>query len=736
MVAEKGSRRMGAAGQRGRALPMLWLLLAAVIALPVAALGIGGYYIWQGVAEEAERDLQRRADIGAENASRVFETQALVLRAVSRMTQGLSDAEIKAREGELHREMAALIAAVPQIWDVFIWAADGQALASARLYPVPPGNAAHRDYFRALEGGVAEPYISAVLVGRLDGARFFNVTQRRRGPTPAFAGAIGVSIDPSYFERRWVETALAGTASGTSMALVRFDGQILARAPDLQQPAKLPSTRFLATLSREPESGRYRDISVVDGLPREFLFRRVPSLPLYVTSSISDGALRIAFLHAMTPHLWFGIPAVVLLVCLVILVIRRTVDSERATARADAERAARDHAERVLAHAAKLESIGRLAAGLAHDFNNILAAAIGGIDLSLRRLRSGRMAEVEPLLGHALQAARRGAGLTKQLLTFARGSEAPGDTVQVAEVIKEVAALLPPLVGPSVAIRTEVENDVWPVQSSRPLLESALMNLVVNAKDAMSDGGVITIRAANVPRGAPLPEGLRRDGEWVRVAVSDTGPGFPDEVRTRAFEPFVTTKDIGRGTGLGLSQVYGSARQAGGTACIEGEGSGATVALYLPRGTPPTPTDSAPAANLGSDNPLRILLVDDDHLVRATSALALRDAGHEVLEAESPAAALNTLASGQEIDVLVADYAMPAMNGASLIGAARQMRPSLPALMVSGQANFYGIDLPPDVARLPKPFTPDDLARAGAASSASQASRPARDEDALSAAAP
>jgi two-component system NtrC family sensor kinase len=703
---------MAVSKTRGRALPLLWLLLAAVTVLPAGALAVGGYFIWRETSASSEHDLRRRADIGVENAARVFETHALLLGIMDRMTRNLTDAAITAREAQLHQQLAALIAGVPQVWDLFIWGADGRVLVSARIYPVPESSAAERDYFSALRAGAPEPYVSNVLVGRLDRARFFNVSRRRSGPGPGFNGAIGVSIDPAYFEHRWMETGLADADAGTAFALVREDGVIIARAPAASPANAVRSGSFVAARSADPRSGDYTDVSVVDGTIRRFFYRQVPGLPVYVIGSISNAALQSLFLDAIRPHLWFGIPAAILLIWFVILIIRRTVQAEAAEARANAEQAARAQAEKVVAHAAKLESIGRLAAGLAHDFNNILAATIGGIDLSLRRLRTGRAAEIEPILAQSLAAAHRGADLTKQILAFARGSEGDGEAIQTADVIAEVAALLPPLVGPAIQIETDVPGSLWPVRAPRPIVEAALMNLAVNARDVMPEGGLIRIAAENLRAGPALPDELRRDVDWVRIAVSDTGPGFPDEVRARAFEPFVTTKEVGRGTGLGLAQVYGSARQAGGTARIEDEGPGATVAIYLPRAESPVPEAVAERAAPVAGRPLKLLLVDDDRHVQATAAMALRDAGHYVIEADDAAIALDALRREAGVDVLVVDYAMPGMSGGALAWEVRRLYPSLPMLMVSGQANLDTIDLPPGVTRLPKPFTPDDLVRA------------------------
>ncbi|WP_162530697.1 ATP-binding protein [Rhodovastum atsumiense] len=567
----------------GRPVTMLRLLLVGVMVLPALAFGLGGVLAWRAADREAMQDLWRRADIAVENAERVFETHLLILGEIERLTRGLDDADIVRHEQEIHVRLRELIAGLPQVWNVFVWGRDGRVLATGTQFPAPPANASDREYFQVLQAGAAEPHVSPVMTGRLDNVRFFNVSRRRAGPVPGFNGLIGVSINPGYFERRYLETELAAPDGGETMALVRADNALLAGAP-----AGLPMLPVTpATATRDTPPDRFGTIMGGAGETegRRFLVHQVGTLPLYVVASVSRGAIRQAFLDAMVVPVGFGVPATAALVCLSALTLRRTLAAERAEAQARAERQARAQAEQALAQAARLEAVGQLAAGMAHDFNNILGAVMGGVERIQARARAGAIEQIEPMTRAILDSARRGAEITRSVLQFARPPAGPVAVIDPGVIIAHMQALLPPLLGPATLLRIGPHEGIWGIRAEAGLLEAALVNLAVNARDAMPQGGTITIGAANLAAGAAaIPPGLQREIDWVRLAVADTGPGFPAGTRERAFEPFFTTKPHGKGTGLGLAQVYGFTLQAGGLARIEDatEG-GAVVAMYFPR---------------------------------------------------------------------------------------------------------------------------------------------------------
>ena len=359
----------------------------------------------------------------------------------------------------------------------------------------------------------------------------------------------------------------------------------------------------------------------------------------------------------------------------------------------------------------KMESIGELTGGVAHDFNNLLAVILGSLTLLKKALppdpRTARF------LDRAIQGAERGATLTARLLAFARRQDLKRECIELQKQVPEMLDFLRHSVGPNVSINIDIPTDVQPVEVDPNQFELALLNLAVNARDAMPRGGSLTISCRNEP--GSRVDGLA-DGHWVSISVTDTGEGMSKETLARAQEPFFTTKGVGRGTGLGLSMVHGFAAQSGGTMRIASEpGTGTVVTLWLPR-APESPSSdiTAKAATAGQqDAPrkLRILIVDDDFLVSMGAADMLMDLGHSVVEAQSGADALKILETEPPFDVVMTDYAMPGMNGLDLALRIRQLDPDLPVILATGYA-----ELPPahavELQRLAKPYTQPTLAAA------------------------
>jgi PAS domain S-box-containing protein len=335
-------------------------------------------------------------------------------------------------------------------------------------------------------------------------------------------------------------------------------------------------------------------------------------------------------------------------------------------------------AEAQLRQAQKMEAVGQLTGGVAHDFNNLLQALAGCLKMIERKAASP---EVKPLVDAGRQAVDRGARLVQQLMAFARKQALSPVAVDVRDRVLGMSELLARALRGGIRLETEFEADLWPVLADPVQLELAVINLAVNARDAMPEGGVLRIEARNVPAGG---EG---GVEMVRVSVTDTGTGMPPDVLDRAFEPFFTTKGVGEGSGLGLSQVYGFARQIGGSVSIEsGPGRGTTVTLLLPR-TRETAAEAAPEPPVGRmpTRGARILLVEDDPMVAGMTAAALAEAGYEVAQVPSADEALPLLRGGASVDVLFSDVVMPGrLNGVDLAQEARRLRPGLPVVLTTG----------------------------------------------------
>jgi CheY-like chemotaxis protein len=364
----------------------------------------------------------------------------------------------------------------------------------------------------------------------------------------------------------------------------------------------------------------------------------------------------------------------------------------------------------------KLDALGQLTGGVAHDFNNLLMAILGNLDLLRRRLPTTDPL-VTRLLDSAVQGAARGAALTRRLLAFARQQDLKPGAVDVLALIDDVGEMLAPALGPAVRLQRDLPPDLWPLHVDSDQLGLALVNLAVNARDAMPDGGTFRVAARNCSVAAANADELAvTAGDYVLIAASDTGTGMDANTLARATEPFFTTKGLGKGTGLGLSMVHGLVRQSGGALRLtSAPGQGTTVELWLPRANGPVTRDAEvarPPDQGIAPGRLRILLVDDDELVRMGTALMLEELGHEIVaEAGSGLDALALLRDPTALDVLLTDQAMPGMSGLELVARAKALRPGLRALLATGYADLGAVD-GAGIPRLPKPYRLEDLSRA------------------------
>ena len=367
-----------------------------------------------------------------------------------------------------------------------------------------------------------------------------------------------------------------------------------------------------------------------------------------------------------------------------------------------------EHAQRALFHSQKMESIGQLTGGVAHDFNNLLTAIINSLELLRKRLPDDPRAR--SLLDNALYGAERGATLTKRMLAFARRQELHMEAVDVADLIGQTIGLLERAIGPDIAIQTNIPAGLAPIHTDANQLETALLNLGLNSRDAMPHGGRIVIAARHASL-APENELGLKSGDYVELSVADTGVGMDEATRARAIEPFFTTKGTGKGTGLGLSMVQGLVEQSGGKLVLSSRANvGTTVAMWFcVAAHEPQEADDKRQAQPSAARPnTRILVVDDDPLVRLSACALLEDIGYEVVEADGGMRALQLLAGDRSIDLVLTDQVMPEMTGMQLIEAIRGMRPDLPIVLATGYAELPAA-LPANARRLSKPFRPGEL---------------------------
>ncbi|KTB64879.1 MULTISPECIES: ATP-binding protein [Pseudomonas] len=373
--------------------------------------------------------------------------------------------------------------------------------------------------------------------------------------------------------------------------------------------------------------------------------------------------------------------------------------------------------EEALRQSQKMEAVGQLTGGIAHDFNNMLTGIIGSLELLRRRVARGKLDDLDSLIDLGVTSANRAAGLTHRLLAFSRRQSLDSKPVEINQLVSSMGELLQRSINESIALDMRLSDELWTAEADPNQLESALLNLVINARDAMPSGGSLTVETTNrhLDNVFTAAYGTLLPGDYVELSVSDTGCGIPESLLGRVFDPFFTTKPIGQGTGLGLSMIYGFARQSHGHVTIHSEvGKGTTVSLFLPRFIGERVADAVvnpallPFANAGET----VLIVEDDAAVRLLVSAVLKELGYAFVEAGDANTAVPIIQSDQRIDLLISDVGLPGMNGRQLAEIGRQLRPELKVLFITGYAEHAAVRggfLDPGMQLITKPFTFDLL---------------------------
>jgi signal transduction histidine kinase/ActR/RegA family two-component response regulator len=703
-----------AGGKAGTARALRGLVVASVI-LPFLVFAGGAWLGWRGTLREATATLQNDSAVSQEQATRVLDSHMLLSGRVNDLIAGLSDEAVIAREHELHDRLQAMIAGYPQVTAVVVAGRSGQALVATSRYPVNHAvNFSDREYFKALRDSHLQFYIGGIVNGRVTGADVFTFAVRIGDDPSRFDGAILVGVSPAYF-RNFDHDMFRGDTD-YSASLIRDDGTLLASYPDeVQSGRKSQRDGFLVdAIARMPQAGIARGRSTIDATDRLIAYRRLAAYPVYVTVGRKWGSILREWGGLMATHLVFGIPATLALLALSYMAMRQAQRQDDTLAKLQDEERRREIAEEALRQSQKMESVGRLTGGIAHDFNNHLTVISSNIELLQRRLPPNSDALVR-LSNSAMTGVQRAATLTHRLLAFSRQQPLDPEPLDVGRLVSNISALLRQTLGESVAIETVLAGGLWLTRVDANQLESALLNLAVNARDAMPNGGNLTIETAN----AYLDEAYAAShaevtaGQYVMLAVTDTGTGMSPEVISKAFEPFFTTKPLGQGTGLGLSMVYGFVKQSGGHVAIYSEpGHGSTVKIYLPRFIRQE-TRRAPATHATTDPQPRgrgetILVVEDDEEVRRSSVEALREMGYEVLESTDAMEGVRLIVDRGGIDLLFTDVGLPGgVSGRTLADAARSARPGLRVLFTTGytrNAIVHNDTLDREVHFIAKPF--------------------------------
>jgi two-component system NtrC family sensor kinase len=575
-------------------------LLAASLTVPLLLLAIAASQNFRLVRSQAEERVMIETGELREQALNTIKTYAIVLGWIDARTRGL-DWDRLEHDEELHRFLSDLDA-LPQIEEVWMADAAGHPRVSGRSSPIPAIDVSDRDCFAAERQQNVGIYIGREQIGALTHDPEFDICERRSTADKAFDGIIVVSARPAYFSEfyRTVSEDKRFAAS-----LVRSDGSLLVRYPLLPDLSVLArGSPFMRAVASNPDHGLFWGRGETDGIERFYGYQRIEGYPLYVAYGIPRNDVLASWLANLVNYSLFAVPASLALFGMTLLAVRQIQRHKiaswrwRTTARRlRREMNRRNLAEAELHQAQKMEALGQLTGGVAHDFNNLLTVLQGSLEMLSGRQQS---AQLQARVDTALRTVERGERLTGQLLAFARRQPPTKATIDLNAQLRRMAELLVRTVGSGIAIHTDLAPDVWPVDADATQLELAVINLALNARDAMPGGGELGIRTFNraVPREG-APEQPEKVGDFVGLEISDTGQGMPPEVAERAFEPFFTTKEPGKGTGLGLSMVYGFARQFGGSASIRSEVErGTAVTLLFPRGRPVRQADGAGATDL------------------------------------------------------------------------------------------------------------------------------------------
>ena len=696
-----------------RTIGALKVFFTFAVLVPVLLFGAAAWQDWRVLFSEAEQRTVKTAAILKQQAMATLQIYELIFRQV--------DAFVAARQLnpdplELHAMLRSLDEDVEQTAAIFVVDRDGKVVGHSRTPPPLTVTALGRDYFTALRDKGEVVSIGEPIIGRLSGKPRFNISHRMIDAEGAFAGAVVISVEEIYFAE--FHRTIQESANDV-MTLARADGLILVRSPRLEAAAQSYSLpKFMAAVRASANHGVYRNQSNVDGVDRIYGYEKVGPYPLYAIFGLQVAGITQSWYGDLLVYGAITVPAVLLLLFAASVALRRARHEEtvlqQLRAEIDQRTAAevkREEAESALRQAQKMEAIGQLTGGIAHDFNNLLTVVAGNIDIVISRLED---ADAVRRLEASLRAAERGQRLTQQLLTFARRRPMRTVSVNLRHRLAETAELVERTISRDIPLTCRLPPDLWDVEVDAEQLEVALLNLIVNARDAIADKGEITITASNVtlsPAEAAI-DGL--SGDYVALTVADTGQGIAPDILPRVFEPFFTTKSVGKGSGLGLAQVYGFAQESKGAVRIDSTpGNGTTVTLLLPRATVPAVLAPGMSAPLGEPRPAgRVLVVEDDLAVADVAVGSLERLGYMTVAVDRAAKALDLLDRGERFDLIFSDIMMPEMSGMELAEEIAQQHPEIPVLLTTGYNNMQTEMAGQHRDILIKPYSLDTLKRA------------------------
>ncbi len=703
-----------ASGFKGT-LRVLWLLFAASILIPLLLFVAAAWHSRDHALDEAQRTVEKTTLILHGHAQKVFESYGLVMDRVADRVASTSWAELR-QSAEIHELLRGIVAQQTQIGSIWIVDRDGNLLSASAHFPAPEMSVADRPYMRAFRDGYRDLFVGEIVKGRVNGRPLFTVARPILGRDGTFQGAVLVAAFPSYFQDLYRQSA---PNLDYSASLVREDGVFLVR--DGQTEVSAESARAgegFRQAIRTQDAGILTGESSNDGVERIIGFQKLSGFPVYVRFALGSKAALVGWWEQLMWHGAVALLAMVGLATMTGLALARIRREQVASIRLAEEMHRREEAEAQLRRAQKMEALGQLTGGIAHDYNNVLTVIMGNLDLLRRAKDEDRRAR---LIDNAFQATEQAHHLTNRLLVFARRQPLRPEVVNLSEVIARTEDMLVQSLRGDICLDLDLAEALWLVRLDPSQLQVALINMAANARDAMPKGGTLKIKCENT---------VLRDGEaieGVALTVSDTGVGMPREVLSRVFEPFFTTKEVGKGTGLGLAQVYGFVQHSGGSIDIRSEeGRGTTITLYLPRAAAEdavqVEAENTPEVN---QRPLAILVVEDNEEVAEMATTLLSERGHSVVRASSANEALSILNAGQRFDLVFSDLVMPGeMDGLDLAREVRKHWPWLPVVLATGYSEAAAEAAKEGFPLLAKPYQPDTL-EAAIQQSASQSAETA-----------
>ena len=697
-----------------RRITLIALLVAAIV-LPCVYVAAMALTDLRAREADATDMTLRTVRVAEEHALKVFDMNETLDARIIDLTEGLDDDGVRAREGEIHEKLRTMGGGYPQVAAVSIFGREGVLLASSRFYPSPTLAIGTRDDFVGIRGGNELEHVSKVMTGHVAGEQVFNMGVERRAADGSFAGVVSVALRPSYFDAFYRELLGGNDSTPMIMSLVRMDGAVLAHYPRTPREAATmaPDSPFAEAVAQGRRAGVVRMRSNVDGDNLILAFRHVGSYPVYVLCGYRTSAIWAAWYRHLSVLILSMFTPSIALWCVIWLSLRRLGAEEEAWERWQAEASMRRSIESAYRQSRKMEALGTLVGSVAHDFNNLLMIVSANVQIVRRRGVTGLDRELSAME----RALKSGQSLTRQLLGVARKQPLRTETLSLERWLPTCRELLRASLGAKVSLVIDPGVETWPMCVDVAEFELALINIAVNARDAMANGGRFTVRATNI---VLRPEdGFPLTGDFVQLSLEDTGVGMAPDVLARAFEPLFTTKPKGMGTGLGLPQVFAFCESSGGLAAIDSAvGAGTSVRLYLPRAADEVETAGpaeAVAEECAAPQGLRILLVEDNEEVAAGTEALLQMMGHQVTCVFNADTALRLFddaharraRTGEPLpfDLVLSDIHMPgALNGIDLAEAVLAFDTKLPVILVTGYAEELDRARRVDVRVLSKPF--------------------------------